>query len=41
VRKGFHGGSPGELATDLDDIRSGCLRALSWAPAAGVDTAGH
>jgi hypothetical protein len=41
VRQGFHSGSPGELASHLDDIRSGCLRALSWAPAAGVDTAGR
>ena len=41
ARQGVHGGTPGELATHLDDIRSGCLRALSWAPAAGVDTAGR
>jgi hypothetical protein len=38
VLQGFHGQTPEELAPHLDDIRSGCLRALSWAAAAGVDT---
>jgi Phosphotransferase enzyme family len=33
VRQGVHGGTPEELAPHLDDIRSGCLRALSWASA--------
>jgi hypothetical protein len=37
VRQGFLGENPEELAAHLDDIRSGCLRALSWASAAGVD----
>ncbi|MER5183081.1 phosphotransferase [Streptomyces sp. NPDC002896] len=41
VRQGFLGDAPGQLASHLDDIRSGCLRALAWAPTAGVDTAGH
>ena len=41
VRQGFQGETPGELAPHLDDIRSGCLRALSWASAAGVGAAGH
>ncbi|MFJ2649770.1 phosphotransferase family protein [Streptomyces sp. NPDC087420] len=40
VRQGFHADDPGVLARHLDDIRSGCLRALSWASAAGV-AAGH
>lgn len=39
VRQGFHSENPGELSAHLDDIRSGCLRALSWAPAAGVAAA--
>jgi hypothetical protein len=38
VHQGFHGETPAELAPHLDDIRSGCLRALSWAAVAGVDT---
>jgi aminoglycoside phosphotransferase (APT) family kinase protein len=38
VHRGFHGETPAELAPHLDDIRSGCLRALSWAAVAGVDT---
>ncbi|MFC8076403.1 phosphotransferase family protein [Streptomyces sp. NPDC057307] len=41
LRQGLHGKTPEDLAPHLDDIRSGCLRALSWASAAGVDTAGH
>ncbi|MFC8829833.1 phosphotransferase family protein [Streptomyces sp. NPDC057137] len=41
VRQGLHGKTPGDVAPHLDDIRSGCLRALSWASAAGVDAAGH
>jgi aminoglycoside phosphotransferase (APT) family kinase protein len=32
VREGFHGETPEELAPHLEDIRSGCRRALSWAP---------
>jgi len=44
ARQGFHRENPGEPAPHLDgldDIRSGCLRALSWASTAGVVTAGH
>jgi hypothetical protein len=41
VRQGFHGDNPGELAAHLDDLRTGCLRALSWAPAAGVGATDH
>ena len=40
VRQGVHGDTPEELAPHLDDIRSGCLRALSWAPVAAVGSAG-
>ncbi|WP_446039599.1 phosphotransferase family protein [Streptomyces sp. SID1121] len=40
VRQGLHSDNPGELARHLDDIRSGCLRALAWASVAGV-AAGH
>ncbi|WP_369369796.1 phosphotransferase family protein [Promicromonospora sp. Populi] len=36
VRQGLHGDSPGELAAHLDDLRSGCLRALSWASATSL-----
>ncbi|MEU4362275.1 phosphotransferase [Promicromonospora sp. NPDC023987] len=36
VRQGLNRDAPAKLAAHLDDIRSGCLRALSWAPAAGV-----
>jgi hypothetical protein len=39
VRQGMNRDAPAELAAHLDDIRSGCLRALSWAAAAGVVTA--
>ncbi|MFC1416680.1 phosphotransferase family protein [Streptacidiphilus cavernicola] len=39
VRQGAHGESPEELAPHLDDIRSGCLRALAWAPVAGIGAA--
>jgi aminoglycoside phosphotransferase (APT) family kinase protein len=38
VRHGYLDGSPAERASALEDIRSGCLRALSWAAVAGVDT---
>ncbi|MFC8798108.1 phosphotransferase [Promicromonospora sp. NPDC057138] len=34
VRQGLNRDAPAELAAHLDDIRSGCLRALSWAAAA-------
>jgi hypothetical protein len=34
VRQGLNGDAPAALAAHLDDIRSGCLRALSWAAAA-------
>lgn len=36
VRQGLNRDAPAELAAHLDDIRSGCLRALSWAGAAGA-----
>jgi hypothetical protein len=38
VRLGVHDHSQQQLASALADIRSGCLRALSLAPIAGVDT---
>lgn len=41
VRRGFQHDAPAKLAAHLDDIRSGGLRALSWAAAAGVVTAVH
>jgi len=41
ARQGFRSDTPAELAAHLDDIRSGCLRALSWASAAGVASANH
>jgi hypothetical protein len=41
VRRGFHGETAEELGPHLDDIRSGCLRALSWASMAGVDIVGR
>jgi hypothetical protein len=34
VRQGLNRDAPAALAAHLDDIRSGCLRALSWAAAA-------
>jgi hypothetical protein len=36
VRQGFQHDTPAKLAAHIDDIRSGCLRALSWAAAAGM-----
>lgn len=39
VRQGLNSDAPAKLAAHLDDLRSGCLRALSWAAAAGVVTA--
>lgn len=36
VRQGLNSDAPAALAAHLDDIRSGCLRALSWAIAAGA-----
>ncbi|GAA3291379.1 hypothetical protein GCM10020295_08050 [Streptomyces cinereospinus] len=32
VREGFHGDRPQDIAPHVDDIRTGCLRALFWAP---------
>lgn len=37
VRLGVHDHSPAHLDASLEDIRTGCLRALSWAETAGVD----
>lgn len=37
VRLGVHDHSPAQLAWALEDIRTGCLRALSWAGTDGVD----
>ena len=39
VRQGLNRDAPAQLAAHLDDLRSGCLRALSWASAAGAVTA--
>ncbi|MDR7383912.1 phosphotransferase family protein [Promicromonospora iranensis] len=36
VRQGLNRDAPAKLAAHLDDLRSGCLRALSWASAAGA-----
>jgi hypothetical protein len=36
VRQGLNSDAPARLAAHLDDLRSGCLRALSWASAARV-----
>lgn len=38
VRLGVFDQSPAQLSASLQDIRSGCLRALSWAETAGVDS---
>lgn len=37
VGQGLNRDAPAQLAAHLDDIRSGCLRALSWAAAAGAE----
>jgi aminoglycoside phosphotransferase (APT) family kinase protein len=37
VRLGVLDHSPAQLAGSLEDIRTGCLRALSWVETAGVD----
>ncbi|MFJ3405665.1 phosphotransferase family protein [Promicromonospora sp. NPDC090134] len=41
VRQGLNSHAPARLAAHLDDIRSGCLRALSWAPVTQAVTAGR
>jgi len=41
VRQGLNSDAPAKLAAHLDDIRSGCLRALSWAPVTHAVTAGR
>jgi hypothetical protein len=38
VRLGVFDQSPTQLSASLEDIRTGCLRALSWAETAAVDT---
>ncbi|MGW2093019.1 phosphotransferase family protein [Promicromonospora sukumoe] len=41
VRQGLNRDAPAKLAAHVDDIRSGCLRALSWAPVTEAVTAGR
>ncbi|MFB9465255.1 phosphotransferase family protein [Streptomyces cinereospinus] len=41
VREGFHGDRPQDIAPHVDDIRTGCLRALFWAPAVQAAMSGR
>lgn len=41
VRQGLDEEAPARLAAHLDDLRTGCLRALSWATASGLVSAGR